>query len=87
MEIPLFGWLWRGTIYFWSFVVAFAYAAYAKKKVTAVIILIPFVYMLTCLLGPVSWIRYIYINVACLPLAVYGLFVDEKDFIAAEKPM
>lgn len=84
-KIPLLGWLWRGTVYFWSFAFAFAYSIYAKRKSTLVIILIPFMYMLTCMLGPVSWIRYIYINVACLPMAVYSMLVADKDFFTVKK--
>lgn len=85
VKIPLFGWLWRGTIYFWAFVFAFAYSIYAKRKSTVVITLIPFLYMLTCMLGPVSWIRYIYINVACLPIVIYSVLVTEKDFFSIKK--
>ena len=71
LKIPLFGMFWRGAIYFWGFVFAFLYLIYKKRPANLCIILFPFIYMLTCLLGPVSYLRYIIVNITALPLAIY----------------
>ena len=71
LKIPLLGWTWRNTLYFWGYIFAFAYLCYKKDKRGLALVIIPLLYMLSCLLGPVSWMRYIYPNIATVPIIVY----------------
>ena len=77
LAVPLFGMLWRGAIYFWGFVYAFLYLLYKKSKGNLCILLFPLLYMLTCLLGPTSFLRYICINIFSLPVAIYLILSDD----------
>lgn len=77
LSVPLFGMLWRGAIYFWGFIYAFLYLLYKKSKGNLCILLIPLLYMLTCLLGPTSFLRYICINIFSLPIAIYLILSDD----------
>lgn len=73
LQIPLFGWAWRPTVYVWGFLFALGYAIYKKSIRMLTLLMIPFMYLCTCFLGPVSWLRYIYINVAAFPIMIYLL--------------
>lgn len=73
LQIPLFGWAWRPTIYVWGFLFALGYSMYKKNIRKLTLLMIPFMYLCTCFLGPVSWLRYIYINVAAFPIMIYLL--------------
>lgn len=77
LSVPLFGMLWRGAVYFWGFVYAFMYLLYKKSTGNLCILLLPFLYMLTCLLGPTSFLRYICINIFSLPIAIYLILSDD----------
>ncbi|MBP5661070.1 MAG: hypothetical protein J6X08_07055, partial [Lachnospiraceae bacterium] len=79
LRIPLFGMLWRGAPYFWSFIFAFFYLIYRKRPANMCILLIPFMYMLSCLFGPTSFLRYLYINIATLPIAAYLVMSGNPD--------
>lgn len=72
INVPLLGWCWRSTIYVWAYAFAFLYLIRRKDKKGLTIIMIPFVYLLTCFLGPVAWLRYIYVNVSTMPLLAYA---------------
>lgn len=78
MKLPLFGWFWRGTLYTWGCLYAFGYCIYRKNKKGLSYVMIPLCYLLTCFLGPVSYLRYIYLNVALLPMMFYAM-VDSKE--------
>lgn len=71
MKLPLLGLLWRCSTYFWAFTYAFMYLIYKKKYNNLFVLLFPFLYMLSCLFGPCSYLRYLYINIAALPIALY----------------
>ena len=55
----------------WGSFFLFAYFIYRRDKRGLGIFLIPFAYLLTCFLAPVAWLRYIYINIATVPVAIY----------------
>lgn len=73
LQMPLIGWAWRPTIYVWGFLFALGYAIYKRNNRKLTLLMIPFMYLCTCFLGPVSWMRYIYINVAAFPIMIYLL--------------
>lgn len=77
-EIPLLGWFWRTTTYVWSFVFGFAYLIYQKRWKQLGFVAIPFMYLLTCFLGPVAWMRYIVINIVTLPVMIWCMIEKEK---------
>ena len=71
LRIPLLGWMWKSTIYVWGYIFAFFYLLYRKDKKGLSLMIIPLMYLATCFLGPVSWLRYIYINIATMPVITY----------------
>ena len=71
LRIPILGWCWRSTLYVWGSFFLFGYFVYRRDKRGLGIFLIPFAYLLTCFLAPVAWLRYIYINIATVPIALY----------------
>lgn len=77
-EIPLLGWFWRTTTYVWTFFFGFAYLIYQKKWKQLGFISIPFMYLLTCFLGPVAWMRYIVINIVTLPVMIWCM-IEKKN--------
>ena len=79
LSIPLFGWLWRAGLYFWIYVFAFFYNIYRRNLKSLGVIIFPFMYLMTCLFGPVPWLRYIVINIMMLPTLIYLMVNKEKD--------
>ncbi|MBR5762883.1 MAG: hypothetical protein IK018_05240 [Lachnospiraceae bacterium] len=77
LEIPVFGMFWRCAVYFWTFIFAFLYLIYRKKPGNLCILLFPLMYMLSCLLGPVSFLRYICINTISLPIVIYLIMSED----------
>lgn len=71
LRVPLFGWAWKGAMYVWGYILAFFYLLYRKDKKGLSLMIIPLMYLATCFLGPVSWLRYIYINIATMPVITY----------------
>ena len=71
LGIPVFGMLWRCSAYFWAYIFAFLYLIYKRRPGNLCILLFPLMYMFSCLLGPVSFLRYICINTISLPVAIY----------------
>ena len=79
LRIPLLGYLWKGTLYVWGYLFAISYLIYKRNRKGLTVLLIPAMYMLSCFLGPVSFLRYIYINIALLPLLIYVLSTGERE--------
>lgn len=78
LSVPVFGFFFRGTIYTWFTLFAMLYGLYRKDRRRVEIAVIPFVYLLTVFLAPTSFIRYLYCNVATLPLMFWSL-IDSKE--------
>lgn len=70
LDIPIFGWLWRGTLYTWIFLYAFGFFIYKKEWNRFCILMIPFMYLGTCFMGPTSFLRYLYVNIAVTPVII-----------------
>ncbi|MBR1861741.1 MAG: hypothetical protein IJ796_07770 [Lachnospiraceae bacterium] len=79
LSVPVLGWLWRSGLYFWIYVFAFFYSIYRKNVKSLGAIIFPFMYLMTCLLGPVPWLRYIVINIIMLPSLLYLMINKEPD--------
>ena len=71
LKIPLLGNAWRSSFYVLTYFAAFAFLLYKKDRRGLALMMIPFMYMLSCFLAPVAWIRYIYINIAAMPVITY----------------
>lgn len=82
LETPILGWFWRTTTYTWIFFFGFFYLIYRKKWKQLSFVSIPFMYLLTCFLGPVAWMRYIVINIVTLPVMIWCM-LDSNE--VAEK--
>ena len=79
MRIPVFGWMWRGGKYFWIYLFAFVYSIYRKNTKAVMVIAIPLMYLMTDLLGPTPFLRYMYINIATIPMFAYLLIYNENN--------
>ncbi len=79
LSIPVFGWFWRGGLYFWIYVFAFFYIIYRKNIKSFAAVIFPFMYMMSCLFGPAPFLRYIVINIIMLPTLVY--FMTDKGSV------
>ncbi|MBP5495124.1 MAG: hypothetical protein J6X97_08510 [Lachnospiraceae bacterium] len=71
LRVPLLGWFWKSTVYVWGYIFTFFYLLYRKDKKGISVMIIPLMYLATCFFGPVSWMRYIYINIATMPVITY----------------
>ena len=79
LRVPLLGWFWKSTFYVWGYIFTFFYLLYRKDKKGLSIMIIPLMYLATCFLGPVSWMRYIYINIATMPVITYLCTHSKKN--------
>ena len=69
--VPLLGYAFRNAPYFWMIVFYMLWGLYKKSREKILLGLLPFLYLGTCLLGPLAAIRYIYCIVVCVPLIAY----------------
>lgn len=69
-QTPVLGYMFRNAPYVWTCVVGMLYAFYKKDKKLIMTGLLPIVYLLTCMCGPMAALRYIYCIVVCMPLII-----------------
>lgn len=72
--IPVLGFSFRNAVYFWVTVFYIFWCLYKKDKRGLALGCLPVMYLLTCFLGPVAALRYIYCIVVCAPLLLYVVF-------------
>jgi hypothetical protein len=70
-EIPLFSLLFNPALYFWLLVFYFCAAIYQKQYCKMIPMIYVLAYILTCLLGPLVALRYVYGVVVTTPVIVY----------------
>jgi len=76
---PVLSLLFKPSFYVWTMVLCIMSVFYLKEKNKMVLMLFPFIYFLTLLLGPVVNFRYIYPIVAVIPLFLAWVF-SPKDW-------
>ncbi|MBQ7765327.1 MAG: hypothetical protein IJ397_00615 [Lachnospiraceae bacterium] len=76
---PIISLLFKPSFYVWTMVLCIMSVFYLKEKNKMILILFPFIYFLTLLLGPVVNFRYIYPIVAVIPLFLAWVF-SPKDW-------
>lgn len=69
--VPLLGYAFRNAPYFWMIMFYMLWGFYKRNKEKILLGLLPFLYLGTCLLGPIAAIRYIYCIVVCVPMIAY----------------
>ena len=70
-HIPILGYLFRNAPYVWMTILSFFAAWYKKDSSKVSVLLLPFLYILTCFAGPLAALRYIYCIVIITPLIIY----------------
>ncbi|MCM1568992.1 MAG: DUF6020 family protein [Roseburia sp.] len=73
-ELPLMSFLFRNALYFWFFMFFEAWAVYRKSKRALLAGLLPVLYLLSCLCGPMAALRYIYCIIVCVPV-IFGVLL------------
>lgn len=74
-EIPLFSLLFNPALYFWLMMIYTCSSIYQKKYRQFIPMVYVLAYFLTCLLGPLVALRYVYCVVVTSPLVVKKLFL------------
>lgn len=67
-QVPILGYLFRSSVYFWMLIVAMLYMVYRRDYRKLLWISLPFAYFASCFLGPWVALRYIYCIAVCLPV-------------------
>ena len=68
--VPLLGYAFRNAPYIWLLLMYMLWCLHKKEKSGVLLGMLPFLYFGTCLLGPVSALRYVYSIVVCAPLLI-----------------
>ena len=68
---PVLGYSFRMAPYVWFIIFTFLWSLMKKDKKTALVMALPIAYLLTCFLGPVATLRYMYNLVVCCPIYFY----------------
>lgn len=71
--IPVLGYSFRMAPYVWFIIFVLLWALMKKDKKVFVLMILPLAYLLTCFLGPVATLRYMYNLVVCCPIYFYML--------------
>ena len=77
-KIPIINIVFKPAIYFYLLIVYCLYALYKKDKNKETIGIYLLLYFLTCFLGPVALIRYIYAVIVSVPIIASSVFNDAK---------
>ena len=77
-KIPIINIVFKPAIYFYLLIAYCLYALYKKDKNKETIGIYLLLYFLTCFLGPVALIRYIYAVIVSVPIIVSSFFNDAK---------
>ena len=73
-NIPLWGLLFRPTVYIWGLMFAIAWEIIRKRRQAFIVTLLPLMYFCTCLLGPAAMMRYILPLIYTVPVVVWAAF-------------
>ena len=77
-KIPIINIVFKPAIYFYLLIAYCLYALYKKDKNKETIGIYLLLYFLTCFLGPVALIRYIYAVIVSVPIIALSVFKDTK---------
>ncbi|MBQ8246988.1 MAG: hypothetical protein IJZ42_07630 [Lachnospiraceae bacterium] len=78
---PILGYLFRNAPYIWACITFMLYAVYKKDKKLIMLGLLPVIYVLTCMCGPMAALRYIYCIIVCMPLMICTLLASAQKKI------
>ncbi len=67
-KVPILGFLFRSSTYFWMMVVFALYMIYRRRYRELFLTAVPVFYFLSCFLGPWVALRYIYCDAVCWPV-------------------
>ena len=77
--MPVLGYLFRLDGWVWLFYTYLGWCIYKKNKKAGALGAIPFFYLGTCYLGPVSILRYIYCLIVAVPLLFYMVMRSDRN--------
>lgn len=72
-ETPVLGYLFRNAIHVWFLMISFVYVLSKRKMSSIQLLLFPVMYLMTCFLGPMAALRYIYSLIIIEPLVFMNL--------------
>ena len=77
-KIPILFIIFQPATYFYVLIIALIYSLYKKNKKIIIIEIYLFLYFLTCFLGPVALIRYIYVVIVSVPIFSIGIGISKN---------
>jgi hypothetical protein len=77
-EVPVLGYLFRPVMYFWILVIYSLYCIYQKNRKNLLYVLLSMGYFLSCFMGPIASLRYIYCIVVVAPLLIIRMIVGRS---------
>ncbi len=78
-KIPILYVVFQPAIYFYIVLAYLLYAIYRNDNVKKVIGIFMFSYFVTCFLGPIALIRYIYAIIVCVPVMISSIIKEKND--------
>ncbi|MBQ7919511.1 MAG: hypothetical protein IJ324_06195 [Lachnospiraceae bacterium] len=72
-ETPILAWLFRSSTYFWMLMVYVLYTLYKKEYKRLMVPVISILYYLSCFVGPMVALRYVYAVVVTMPIMGYRI--------------
>ena len=84
-QVPILGFLFRSSTYFWMMVIYFLIMVYRRDYGKIAVMAAAFLYYASCFFGPWVALRYIYAVVICWPLFVSMCFHETSKESAEEK--
>lgn len=78
INFPVLSYLFRIDPYIWCMFIVFIWFIYQRKRKMWSCMMIPWMYLLTCFLGPMACLRYVYCLVCIIPLLLFGI-LDYED--------
>lgn len=82
-NVPILTYFFRNSPYVWLVILGMLWSIQKKDRARILVGMLPLLYLLTCMCGPMAALRYIYCNIVCMPLWWYLMLStkgkDEKS--------
>jgi hypothetical protein len=77
-EVPVLGYLFRPVMYFWILVIYSLNCIYQKNRKDLLYVLLSIGYFLSCFMGPIASLRYVYCMVVAAPLFLIRMMIGRS---------
>lgn len=85
LKVPVLSFAMRSDTYLWITILLGIWCIYRRKRTEGIAVLLPIAYLLTCLLGPISFTRYVYCLIVSCPLLFTVCVRKKAEEINQEK--